>query len=238
MKYKIILLGSILFYCLFGEFEQILIKEEQEKVGNEIFLRMRKKIGNVDLIKNISTRGSVSQPVPNGILTSPIEVVALFPDCLYMKIESKEYSITKDRGWIKYKKGYFESMSEDDHNKIKNNLKRNLIHIVKYFKDYEILFQRYETIEENDYGLLLLLSKEQNLILYIDMETYLPYKIQYSNFNKNKNENFEKWYIDYKVVNNIKFPVHTKTYDEQGNLISENLIKDLKCNTEISSDLF
>ena len=155
-----------------------------------------------------------------------------------MKVEGKEYSVNKDKGWIKYEKGYFESMSEDNHYKIKNNLKRNLIHILKYSKEYEILFQQYETIEENDYGLLLLQSKEQNFILYIDMDTYLPYKIRYSVFLKNKKEDFEKLYLDYRVVDNIKFPVHTKTYDEQGNLISENLIKDLKFNTEISSDLF
>jgi len=238
MKYRIVVLILIMFSFLIAEFEQILIREEQEKIGLEIFSRMKKEIGGVDQIQNIFSKGTVSQPVSCGILTSQIEVTAQFPDKLNIKLDDKEYSINKNKGWIKYEEGYFESMSENDQIRFRGNLKRNVVYILKYYDQLEILFQQYEFIDDSEYAIFQINNNEQNMKLYVDIKTYLPYKMLYNSSSQTDNIELEKRFLEFKEVDKVKFPVHTKTYDQQGILISENFIEELKLNIKISSDQF
>jgi len=238
MKY---ILGIIIILAVLNiqaDFDDLLIKEEQLQTGKEIFEKLKSSIGDISHLETIHTNGITIQQLPAGQLSLPVEVVVQFPDKLYLKIQDKEYSIQHNKGWIKHEKGYYESLSETDLNRLISNLHKNLIYLLKYSNEYEILFQRYESEEDKDIAVLQLIGADIDLELFIDLESYLPVKIQHSSLIGDSVRSQTRFYREFRTVDNIKIPVHTQTYDEQGELIIENRIDTIKLNNPVDPDLF
>ncbi len=207
----------------------------QAQTGQELFFRMSAAVGNVEKIENIQSTGEVAQHIADSILQLPVKVIVHFPDKLYFKLENKEYIVNGEEGWIKYDKGYYESLSGSDLKQLQGNLSRNLIYLLKYSEEFIIEIVEYIRYEEREYALLSLNSEDIEYILWLDLETYLPFKLEYKPDNDLV---YEKFYLEFREIDNIKIPVHTKTFDKQGSIISENTITDLRFNDQIDPKLF
>jgi len=238
MKY---ILGIIIILAVLNiqaDFDDLLIKEEQLQTGKEIFEKLKSSIGDISHLETIHTNGITIQQLPAGQLSLPVEVVVQFPDKLHLKIQDKEYSIQNNKGWIKHEKGYYETLSETDLKRLKSNLHKNLIYFLKYSNEYEILFQRYEIEEDQDVAVLQLIGLDIEFELYIDLESHLPVKIHHSSLVGDPIRLQTRFYREFRIVDNIKIPVHTQTYDEQGELIIENRIDMVEFNIPVDPDLF
>jgi len=217
----------------FNEFKQT---EEQQYEGNVIFDDMVLAMGEIASITNIRTKGITNQPLPHGILSFPVEVTAIFPDKFKIKFQDKEFIINKDKGWMKYPQGYYKNLPESYIQTILGNLERNLIRIAKNKKEYEILFLGEGHVLDRDCQRLLLKKDGHEMILMIDMENHLPLQMLYEN-NAAKTL-LERTYLEYREVDGIMFPVHTVSYDDKAQLVSEIIIEKIEFNIVINKDEF
>ncbi len=217
----------------FIEFKQT---EEQQYKGNVIFDEMVLAMGDIASIKNIRTKGITNQPLAHGMLSFPVEVTAIFPDKFKVKFQEKEFIINKDKGWLKYPRGYYENLPESYVKTILGNLERNLIRIARNKEEYEILFLGEEHILDRDCQKLLLKKDGTEMILLIDTEKHLPLQMLYE--NKNAKTLLERTYLEYRKVDGVMFPVHTVSYDDKAQLVSEIIIEEIELNIVIDKDEF
>lgn len=229
----LLLLSCLVMAEDFNEFKQT--KEQQYK-GNVIFDEMVLAMGDIGSIKNIRTKGITNQPLAHGILSFPVEVTAIFPDKFKVKFQDKEFIINKDRGWMKYPQGYYENLPESYVKTILGNMERNLIRIAKNKEEYEILFLGKEQVLDRDCQKLLLKKDGTEMILLIDAEKHLPLQMLYEN-NAAKTL-LERTYLEYRDVDGVMFPVHTVSYDDKAQLVSEIIIEVIEFNIELDEDEF
>ena len=74
------------------------------------------------------------------------------------------------------------------------------------------------------------------MILLIDTEKHLPLQMLYEN-NAAKTL-LERTYLEYRKVDGVMFPVHTVSYDDKAQLVSEIIIKEIEFNIVIDKDEF
>jgi hypothetical protein len=236
---KFSLIGILsLLYCFiiaedFNEFKQT---EKQQYKGNVIFDKMILAMGDIASINNIRTKGITNQPLAHGVLSFPVEVTAIFPDKFKVKFQEKEFIINKDKGWMKYPRGYYENLPESYIKTILGNLERNLIRIAKNKEEYEILFLGEGHVLDRDCHRLLLKKNGTEMILLIDTEKHLPLQMLYEN-NAAKTL-LERTYLEYRKVDGVMFPVHTVSYDDKAQLVSEIILEEIEFNIVIDKDEF
>ncbi len=236
---KFRLIGIILVLsCLvmaedFNEFKQT---EEQQYKGNVIFDEMILAMGDISSIKNIRTKGITNQPLAHGILSFPVEVTAIFPDKFTVKFQDKEFIVDKDKGWMKYPQGYYENLPESYVKTILGNLERNLIRIAKNKEEYEIIFMGEEHVLNRNCQRLLLKKDGTEMILLIDTEKHLPLQMLYE--NKAAKTLLERTYLEYRKVDGVMFPVHTVSYDDKAQFVSEIILEEIEFNIVIDKDEF
>ncbi len=211
------------------EFEEYKLGEKQQFEGNRIFDELVQSIGNVDQIKTISTIGTVSQPMEYGTISFPVQVEVKFPGKLRIKFEDKEFIIDNDSGWLKYPQGFYENLPEKYINTISGNLNRNLIRIARSKTDFEIRLLGEKTILERECFELELIKGDSKLMLFIDIEKLLPVRMIYTIDAKQ----IIRTYLEYKVVDGIKYPVHTISTDIDDNMISEIKIETVEFNIKL-----
>ena len=216
------------------DFEEYKTLEEQEFKGNKIFDKMVQAIGDVTQIKNIRTKGITIQPIPQGTLSFPVEVVAVFPDKFKVKFQDKEFIINRDRGWMRYAKGYYENLPESYVKIVVGNLNRNLIELAKSKNDYEILFLGDKEILGKQCYELLLRDDILEFKLYISKEKKLPLQMIY----EINNIIIERTFLEYKEIEGIMYPIHTVSFDENAEKISEIIINEIELNIELDEDEF
>jgi len=227
---KLICIMFLISVSLFSEeFEEYKLGEKQQFEGNRIFDEMVQSIGNVDQIKTISTIGTASQPMEYGTISFPVQVEVQFPGKLRIKFEDKEFIIDNDSGWLKYPQGFYENLPEKYINTISGNLNRNLLQIARSKTDFEIRLLGEKTIIERDCYELELVKDDSKLTLFIDIEKKLPIQMIYLIDSKQ----IIRTYLEYKVFDGIKYPVHTISTDIDGNLISEIKIEMVEFNIKI-----
>ncbi|MCK4311100.1 MAG: hypothetical protein KAW88_00010 [Candidatus Cloacimonetes bacterium] len=217
-----------------GDFEEYKKLEEQEFKGSKIFDKMVQAIGDVTQIKNIRTKGITIQPIPQGTLSFPVEVVAVFPDKFKVKFQDKEFIINRDRGWMRYAKGYYENLPESYVKIVVGNLNRNLIKLAKSNNDYEILFLGDKEILGKQCYELLLRDDILEFKLYISKEKKLPLQMIY----EINNIIIERTFLEYKEIEGIMYPIHTVSFDENAEKISEIIINEIELNIELDEDEF
>ncbi len=240
MLRKVIFIYILLFTIILttaSEFGDIILKEQRE-LGNEIFNNMSKAIGDVTYIENIKTSGNITQPIDQGYMTYEVEVTAVFPNKFQIKFQDNEYIIVKKKGWKKYSKGYYESLSDKYIDILIGNLKRNIINLIKSREEYDIIFVDYKTSDEKTYALIELKNKSIDLKLLIDVETNLPHQMLYNNKEGQDSIEIFKTFLEFKDIQGIKYPVHTISNDKTGNLISEVKLNVVKFNIEVDKDTF
>ena len=223
----IILLISVPLFS--DEFEKYKFGEKQQFEGNRIFDEMVQSIGNVDHIKTISTIGSASQPMEYGTISFPVQVEVKFPHKFRIKFEDKEFIIDNDSGWLKYPQGFYENLPDKYINTISGNLNRNLIRIARSKTDYEIKLLGEKTILERECFELELMRDDSVITLFIDIEKKLPIQMIYTIEAKQ----IIRTYLEYKIFDGIKYPVHTISTDIEGNLISEIEIEKVEFNIKL-----
>ncbi|MBT3755713.1 MAG: hypothetical protein HOD64_03540 [Candidatus Cloacimonetes bacterium] len=230
---KIICIMFLISIPLFSEeFEEFKLGEKQQFEGNKLFDKMVQSIGDVHWITTIRTIGSANQPMEFGTLSFPVLVEVKFPGNLRIKFEDKEFIIEKNSGWQKYQKGYYENLPEKYINTISGNLDRNLIQIARSKTDYVIKFTGKKTIMERECYELELIKDEFKITLYIDLEMQLPAQMIYAVNDKQ----IVRTYLEYKVIDGIKYPIHTISTDIEGNLISEMKIETIEFNVKLDSN--
>ena len=227
----LLLLSYVVIAEDFNEFKQT---EEQQYKGSEILNEMVQSIGDVTQIKNIRTKGITIQPIPQGTLSFPVEVVAVFPDKFKVKFQDKEFIINRDRGWMRYAKGYYENLPESYVKIVVGNLNRNLIKLAKSNNDYEILFLGDKEILGKQCYELLLRNDILEFKLYINKEKKLPIQMIY----EINNIIIERTFLEYKEIEGIMYPVHTISFDGNEQKISEIIIKEIEFNIEFDEDEF
>lgn len=219
-----------------NDFENYKQTEESKIEGSRIFNEMMRAFGDVTRIQTIRTRGITIQPIPQGSLSFPVEVSVVFPDKFKVKFQDKEFIIDKDKGWMKYHQGYYENLPESYVKIVLGNLERNLIRIAKNKEEYEILFLGEEHVLNKDCKKLLLKKDGTEIILLIDMEKKLPLQMLYENISTKTL--LKRTYLEYKSFNGIMYPVHTISYDEDAQKISEIIIKEVEFNIDIDEEEF
>ena len=239
IKYILIILLIAWFLAsslISDDFENYKQTEESKFEGNRIFNEMIMAFGDVNQIQTIRTAGITIQPIPQGSLSFPVEVSVVFPDKFKVKFQDKEFIIDKDKGWMKYLQGYYENLPESYVKTILGNLERNLIRIAKNKEEYEILFLGEEHVLNKDCKKLLLKKDEAEIILLIDMEKHLPLQMLYENISAKTL--LKRIYLEYKSFDGIMYPVHTISYDENAQKISEIIIKEVEINLDIDEEDF
>jgi hypothetical protein len=229
----LLLLSCLVMAEDFIEFKQT---EEIQYKGDIIFDEMVLAMGDIASIKNIQTKGITNQPLAHGILSFPVEVTAIFPDKFKIKFQEKEFIIDKDKGWLKYSQGYYENLPESYVKTILGNLERNLIRIAKNKEEYEIIFMGEEHVLNRNCQRLLLKKDGTEMILLIDTEKHLPLQMLYE--NKSAKTLLERTYLEYRKVNDVMFPVHTVSYDDKAQLVSEIILEEIEFNIVIDKDEF
>jgi hypothetical protein len=230
---KIICIMFLITIPLFSEeFEEFKLGEKQQFEGSKIFDEMTQSIGNVGFIKTIRTIGTANQPMEYGTLSFPVLVEVKFPGNLRIKFEDKEFIIEKNSGWQKYPQGYYENLPEKYKDTISGNLDRNLIQILKNKTDYEIKFAGKIIIMERECYELELIKDDFKITLFIDIEMQLLAQMIYTVNDKQ----IIRTYLEYKVIDGIKYPIHTISTDIEGNLISEMKIEKVEFNVEIDTN--
>ncbi len=227
----LLLLSYVVIAEDFNEFKQT---EEQQYKGNVIFDEMVQAIGDVTQIKNIRTKGITIQPIPQGTLSFPVEITAVFPYKFKVKFQNKEFIINRDKGWIKYSKGYYENLPESYVKIVVGNLNRNLIKLTKSKKYYEILFLADKEILVKQCYELLLRNDILEFKLYISKEKKLPLQMLY----ENNGIIIKRTFLEYKNIEGIMYPVHTISFDEDAQKISEIIINEIEINIELDEDEF
>lgn len=199
------------------------------KDGKKIFERTEAAIGHVDQILNLQTKGVAIQAIEFGNLEFPVEVVAIFPNKFILKLRGKEYIVDNEDGWLKYPGGFFENLPKEFAEQILENLKRNIIYLIKNKKNIEFSYLGKATIQEKECWKLLVTDKNSSFELFIDINTNLPSLIKY----KDNENTISKYFLGYKKIENILFPIKTISYDNENNLISKNIIEVININIEL-----
>ncbi len=242
MNFKRLLLIVSLFITIFflhaSETENTENSEANKLKAKQIFSKIAREIGNVDTIRNVQTKGKTWQPIEQGSMTFETNVPAIFPDKFKVKFLDQEFIISENKGWRKYPKGYFENLPSSLIPEIMGNLKRNLINLLKFQTEYEILYLKEKVVDGKSYHILQVRDDEIQFKLIIDKETSLPFQMIYQSDEFEKPITIYRMIKEYKDFNGIKFPVHTISYDEYGNKISEIKILEVKFNVEIDEDEF
>ncbi len=229
---KLICILFLMYIPLFSqEYEEYKLGEKQQFEGNKIFDEMVQNIGNVDQIKTIRTIGTASQPMEYGTLSFPVLVEVEFPYKLRIKFEDKEFIIDNDIGWLKYPKGYYENLPDKYIDTISGNLNRNLIQIARSKTDFEIKLLGEKTILERECYEIELSKDDYKITLLVDVIKKFPVQMTYFIDAKQ----IIRTYLEYKVIDGIRYPVHTISTDIEGNLISEMKIETIEFNVEIDS---
>ncbi|MDP8268691.1 MAG: hypothetical protein P9L97_08190 [Candidatus Tenebribacter davisii] len=228
--FKIIVLFIIVYIPLYSnEFEDYKLIETQKLEGDKVFDEMVRSIGNVENLKTIRTEGIVNQPVENGIISVPVQVDVDFSGKIRIKYEDKEFIIDEDKGWLKYPQGYYENLNENYIKTLSGNLTRNLIYIAQNKKDYEIKLMGEITILDKVCYKLELVEEGSTTILFVDIKDLMPVQMIYTyDFMQ-----IIRTYLEYKVINEINYPIHITSTDINGNLISEVKILKIDFNIEI-----
>ena len=137
---------------------------------------------------------------------------------------------------MKYSQGYYENLPESYLKTISGNLERNLIRIAKNKKEYEILFLGEGHVLDRNCQKLLLKKDGTEMILLIESDKHLPLLMLYE--NKSAKTLLERTYLEYKKVNGVIFPIHTVSYDDKAQLVSEIIIEEIEFNIVINKDEF
>lgn len=242
MNFKIISLTVIVFIIIANlyssETENTENSETNKFKAKQIFDKIALTIGNVDSIRNVQTKGKTWQPIEQGSMTFETDVTAIFPDKFKVKFLDQEFIISGNKGWKKYPKGYFENLPSSLIPEIMGNLKRNLINLIKFQDEYEIIFLKEKEVDGKSYDILQVKNDEIQFKLIIDKKTNLPFQMIYQSDGFDESITIYRMIKEYKNFNGIKFPVHTISYDEQGNKISEIKLSEVKFNVEIDEDEF
>ncbi|HHE37651.1 MAG TPA: hypothetical protein ENL20_03650 [Candidatus Cloacimonetes bacterium] len=239
MNFKVISLTAIVFFIITNLYSfETENSEANRSKTKQIFNKIVKAIGNVDSIRNVQTKGKTWQPIEQGSMTFETNVTAIFPDKFKVKFLDQEFIISENKGWRKYPKGYFENLPSSLIPEIMGNLKRNLINLLKFQNEYEIIFLKEKEVDGKSYDILQVNNDEIQFKLIIDKETNLPFQMIYESDEYEKPISIYRMIKEYKDFNGIKFPIHTISYDESGNKISEIKISEVKFNVEIDEDEF
>lgn len=246
MKIKSVLIIIVLLPLLLSgsEFEKFMLQQDREESGFYIFNRVMKKMGDFSYVNNIQTISDVTKHFEQGNITFQSEVLAVFPDKIQLKFEDKEFIINKDKGWLKYSQGYYENLKDRMIVILRSNLEKNLVNLIKYNSNFEFIFQEIVIIDNNEYEIIEIRNKSKSIsdfLLYINVDTYLPYKMIYAEPGQNlanSSLNFEKIFLDYILVNNRYYPSHTITRTGNAEFISENKIISIQFNVEVDPELF
>ena len=214
------------------------LTQGQATSGKIIFERMVAKVGDVQKIKNIRTIGETWQPIDYGSITFEVTITAVFPDKFKIKFHDKEYIINDNKGWQKYPEGYFEMLPESFIPIIMGNLQRNIINLIKRKDDFRISYRREEVVDNINCDTILLKNDEIELFIMISRESGLPVQFVYENLESDKKEIIFKAFREYKKIDGILFPVHTISYNQDGEKLSEIRIKDIQFNIEIDEKDF
>jgi len=242
MNFKRLLLIVSLFITIIflyaSESENSENLETNKLKAELIFNKIAREIGNVDTIRNVQTKGKTWQPIEQGSMTFETDVTAIFPDKFKVKFLDQEFIISENKGWRKYPKGYFENLPSSLIPEIMGNLKRNLINLVKFQNEYDVIFLKEKKVDGKSYDILQVNNDEIQFKLIIDKETNLPFQMIYESDGFEKPITIYRMIKEYKDFEGIKFPIHTISYDEQGNKISEIKLTEVKFNVEIDDDEF
>lgn len=240
MKVSIYLLWIFMtaFTCLTAQFNEILLEQESLDLGAEIFLRMQKAIGDVSWVRNIYTSGTSSQPIEQGYLSMSIEALAVLPDKFKLKFHDREFIIDRDKGWMKYSQGYYESLTDEHVDILMGNLRRNLIDIIQNQDQYIIRYNELREVDDKQYDLLSLSRKDEKILLLLDSSTYLPTQMVYEIRENDIYLTVYRNYLEYQTFSDIRYPVYTITQDKEGNVISENKLSVVRFNVPVDKDEF
>ncbi len=242
MNLKFIFLAAFSIVIVVNTFSSEIGNTDIIKTGkhdvNQIFEKIANEIGNVDTIRNVQTVGKTWQPIEHGSMTFETNVTAIFPDKFKVKFLDQEFIINENKGWKKYPKGYFENLPSSLIPEFMGNLKRNLINLLKFRNDYEIIFLKEKEMNGKSYYILQVKNDDVNFKLIIDEETNLPSQMIYDSIGFEQQITIYRMIKEYKRFNGINFPIHTISYDDKGNKISEIKISKIEFNIEIDDDEF
>lgn len=246
MKIKSILIIIMLLPILLigSEFEKIMLQQDRKESGFYIFNKVMQSMGDFSYVDNIHTVSDVTKNFEQGNITFQSEVLAVFPDKIQLKFEDKEFIINKDKGWLKYSQGYYENLKDRMIIILRSNLEKNLVNLIKYHNNFDFIFQEIVVIDDNEYEIIEIKNKSKSIsdfLLYINVETYLPYKMIYAEPGKNLTNSsltFEKTFLEYILVKNRYYPSHTITRTGNADFISENMIKSIQFNVDVDPELF
>ena len=235
---KIFYLLFILCLSLNAEISDLSFSESQINSGNKIFSEMAAAVGDVSQINNVQTIGKIQQWFAYGSVSFNVYVTAIFPDKIKIKFQDKEYIINSGKGWRRYPKGYFENMPEKLIRFLSINLNRNLINIIKFKTKYRIVYLGSQHFQGKNCDVVLLQNENFQMKTLIDKKSHLPVQMIYKNLETDEPEVFYRNIEKYADINGIKYPVHTVTFDQNGEKICEIKLESVEFNVPVNEEEF
>ncbi|MCK4957453.1 MAG: hypothetical protein KAS49_07435 [Candidatus Cloacimonetes bacterium] len=218
--------------------------KEREIKGKEIFEKTLEKLGDVRNFKGVSTKGEKKKQGPEGApgnLFFNFSSIIVFPDKIkyigVFPMGNQEITINGNDGSVETQ-ARSKNLTPSEIIQFKNNLRRTVIGILKFHKEFTISFLKEEEIDGKPYHFLLFKNKEMEFQLIIDKETNLPYQFIYEEVGKQERKTICKTIEEYKDFARIKYPIHTIARDNHNNKISVTKLYEVKFLTDVNKNLF